>query len=33
MPVISALKRLMQEDDEFEASLRYIDRLYLKKNK
>lgn len=31
MPVISAFRRLMQEDQEFEASLGYTARPYLQK--
>jgi hypothetical protein len=33
MPVISALRRLKQEDQEFEVSLGYIERFYLLKKK
>jgi hypothetical protein len=33
MPVISALRMQRQEDCKFEASLGYIARLYLKKQK
>lgn len=33
MPVISVLRTLWQEDQEFKASLVYMVRLYLKPNK
>jgi hypothetical protein len=33
MPLIPALKRMRQEDQEFKASLDYIARPYLKKKK
>jgi hypothetical protein len=33
MPIIPALQRLRQEDDELEASLSYMVRLCLKKSK
>jgi hypothetical protein len=33
MPIISAFRRLREEDCEFEASLGYIERSYLKSPK
>jgi hypothetical protein len=33
LPIISALWRLRQEDEEFEISLGYTERAYLKKKK